>query len=111
MAMNEITEFELHAHSGEPRDTAFKFRTMIGIESELEIPKVEKVCSDIKKNDNTFDYEIKKTRIKKFKAVLTVYSETLEMANERGGWFIHKCRNCKVASYFWVRPIEKAGEE
>lgn len=109
--MNDIIGFELRFHSGEPKDTVFKFKTMIGIDSELEIPKAEKVCSDIKKNDNTFDYEIKKTRIKKFKAVLVIFSETLEMANERGGWFIHKCRNCKVASYFWVRPIEKADEE
>lgn len=109
--MNDIIGFELRFHSSEPRDTVFKFMTMIGIADELEIPKAEKVCSDIKKNDNTFGYKIRSTRIKGFKAIIEVYSETKEMANERGGWFIHKCRNCKVASYFWVRPIEAEGSE
>ncbi len=33
-------------------------------------------------------------------------THTEEEANRRGGWFIHKCKNAKVAGYFWVKNPE-----
>jgi hypothetical protein len=89
------------------------FKTFIGI-PKGQTANIKKVCEDIKKKDVTFNYSIIKTtseavdkdgiKLKdKFENLLVLSSTTLDEANKRGGWFIHKCSNAKLASYFWVK--------
>ena len=60
---------------------------------------VEKVCSDTKLKDATFIYDITP-------CYLTVYSDTEQIANHRGGWLIHKVKNCKLNKSFRVKEIK-----
>ncbi len=89
------------------------FKAFIGI-PKGETEKVRTVCEDIKKRDSTFAYDIMKTTLEskdkdgialkdKFENLLVLYSSTLDDANKRAGWFIHKCTNAKLANYFWVK--------
>lgn len=82
------------------------FKTIIGIPIG-QTSNVIKICEDILKKDRTFYYEITEPSVnvlkEKFESLLILYSPTKKMANKWGGWFIHKCRNAKVASYFWVK--------
>lgn len=83
------------------------FKTMIGIPDENEKYRAEIVCKDVANGDNTFKYKIVSPGTpdlrKKFSAIIIIYSSSLKIANERGGWFIHKVRDAKVADYFWVK--------
>ncbi len=85
------------------------FKTIIGVPSG-ETSNIIKICDDILKKDRTFYYEVSKPSVKelkeKFENLLILYSPTKKMANERGGWFIHKCQDAKVASYFWVKEVQ-----
>lgn len=89
-------------------------KTMIGIPDINEISKLSKVCKDIYSKDTTFRYKIvlpKTTELKaKFSMILIIYSQTLEMANKRGGWIIHKMKDAKVADYFWTKECKKIKE-
>ncbi len=86
------------------------FKTLIGV-ADGQTANVLKVCEDIKKRDSSFDYEIFKPTVpelrEKFESLLVLYSATKEMANKRGGWFIHKCRGAKLANYFWVKEFKR----
>jgi hypothetical protein len=81
-------------------------KTVIGI-LRGQTNNVIKICEDIMKNDRTFHYQVVEPSVKelkeKFESLLILYSPTMKMANERGGWFVHKCRDAKVASYFWIK--------
>lgn len=63
------------------------------------IKDVEKVCIDTKAKDPTFQYDITPS-------YLTVYSSTEKEANHRGGWLIHKVKNCKLNKSFRVKEIK-----
>jgi len=80
---------------------------MIGIPDKNEKYKAEIVCRDVANSDSTFKYKIVNPGTpdlrKKFSAIIIIYSSSLKIANERGGWFIHKVRDAKVADYFWVK--------
>ncbi len=82
------------------------FKTIIGIPAG-QTSNVIKICNDILKRDRAFYYELVEPSVKdlkeKFESLLILYSPTKKMANERGGWFIHKCRDAKLADYFWVK--------
>ncbi len=84
------------------------FKTIIGIPPG-QTENTLKVCSDIKKKDRSFNYELLEPKVaelkEKFENLLILYSDTEEMANKRGGWFKHKCRNAKLSPYFWVKEI------
>ncbi len=84
-----------------------RWKTMFGIIEESEINKLNKVCKDISLKDSTFSYAIKKPRtaglIAKFVGILIIYSDSEEMANKRGGWFLHVMKDAKVSSYFWTK--------
>lgn len=84
------------------------FKTIIGVPSG-ETSNIIKVCDDFLKKDRTCYFEIVEPSVKKlkekFESLLIVYSPTKEMANKRGGWFIHKCRDAKLAGYFWVKEV------
>jgi len=84
-----------------------RFKTMFGVIEESEINKLNKVCRDISLKDSTFSYVIKKPRapelIKKFVGILIIYSDSEEMANKRGGWFLHVMKDAKVSDYFWIK--------
>ncbi len=86
------------------------FKTIIGIPNG-ETSNIIKICEDIQKKDRAFYYEVVEPSVielkEKFESLLIVFSPTMKMANERGGWFIHKCRDAKVASYFWVKDEQK----
>ena len=78
------------------------FKTIIGV--------MEGQTDNIKKRDPTFEYSLMKPQVeslkRKFESLLIINSSTEEEANRRGGWFIHKCKNAKVAGYFWVKSPE-----
>ncbi len=82
------------------------FKTIIGIPNG-ETANILKVCADIKKRDSTFNYEVFEPHVtklrEKFENLLILYSATEAEANRRGGWFIHKCRDARLANYFWVK--------
>jgi hypothetical protein len=82
------------------------FKTIIGVPAG-ETSNIIKICKDIMKNDRTFYYEVTEPSVEalkqKFESLLILYSPSKKMANERGGWFIHKVRDAKLASYFWVK--------
>ncbi len=82
------------------------FKTIIGV-LQGETQKIIKICEDIRKKDSTFDFYIVIPTVKeikdKFESVLVICSSTKKRANQWGGWFIHKCHDAKVASYFWVK--------
>ncbi len=84
-----------------------RWKTMFGIIEESEINKLNKVCKDISLKDSTFSYVIKKPRapelIKKFAGILIIYSDSEDMANKRGGWFLHVMKEAKVSDYFWTK--------
>ena len=86
------------------------FKTMIGIPDKNEEYKVEIVCRDVAEKDDTFEFKIVSPGTpdlrKKFSAVLIIYSPDKKTANSRGGWFIHKVRDAKVADYFWVKSCK-----
>ncbi len=50
-----------------------------------------------------FEYSIMKLKVeslkRKFESLLIILSPTEKEANRRGSWFIHKCKNAKVADY------------
>ncbi len=68
---------------------------------------IKKICMTIKDKDPTFEYSIMKPQVEylkcKFESLMIINSSTEEEANKRGGWFIYKCKNAKVAGYFWVK--------
>ncbi len=84
------------------------FKTIIGIPNG-ETNNVLKVCNDIKKRDNSFQYEIYEPSVlklrEKFENLLILFFLTKDEANKWGGWFIHKCTNAKLANYFWVKEF------
>ncbi len=86
------------------------FKTIIGV-PRGETSKVVNICEDILKRDRTFYYQVVEPSVKelkeKFESLLILYSPTKEMANQRGGWFIHKLRDAQVASYFWVKEATR----
>lgn len=81
-------------------------KTVIGI-LWGETQKITRVCEDIKKRDNSFDYYIVKPTVKEIKAkfenVLVVLSDSEDEAKARGGWFIHRCKNARIPDYFWIK--------
>jgi hypothetical protein len=83
------------------------FKTMIGIIDESEIVKVKTVCNDIWLKDSTFKFKVvmpgSRELRKKFTSILILTSDTKEMADKRGGWFIHKMTDAKVSDYFWTK--------
>ncbi len=85
-----------------------KFRAIIGI-PKGETANVQKVCSDIKKRDPGFFYEIFEPKVpkikKKFENLLFLDSYSRADAMHRAGWFIHRCKNAKVSNYFWVKKV------
>ncbi len=84
------------------------FKTIIGIPNG-ETTNVIKICKDIEQRDPTFSYEIFEPAIpklrEKFENLLVLYFPTKDIANRWGGWFKHKCRNAKLADYFWVKEF------
>jgi len=83
------------------------FKTMIGIINSSDVANVKKVCNDIWLKDSTFKFKTvmpgsSELRIK-FASVLILTSDTKAMAEKRGGWFIHKMKDAKVADYFWTK--------
>jgi hypothetical protein len=85
-----------------------KFRAILGI-PRGETAKVKKVCSDIKKRDPSFFYEIFKPTVpdirEKFENLLFLYSSSKADVMHRAGWFLHKCKNARVSNYFWVKKV------
>lgn len=83
------------------------FKTIIGIPDSDETFKVEIVCRNVACGDDTFRFKIVKPGTpdlrKKFAKVLIIYSPDLKTANQRGGWFIHKVKDARVANYFWTK--------
>lgn len=104
-----IEDFELLAsYYRLPKDKDGKtYVTKIGIIEESEVENVRTVCENIHKKDETFVFEIKDTVMPKFVKILSIYSDSKEMANKRGGWFKHKMKDAKVADYFWVRELKE----
>ena len=86
------------------------YKTMIGIYNQSDRINVEKVCRDIANKDVTFKFKIVNpgtTELReKFNAVLIIRSLNEEIANKRGGWFIHKVKDARIANYFWVKPCK-----
>lgn len=87
-----------------------KYRAIIGI-PRGETTNVKKVCVDISKRDPSFVFEIFKPTVPKisgkFENLLFLYSDSQKDVMKRAGWFLHKCKNAKVSSYFWVRKVQK----
>ena len=83
------------------------FKTMIGIIDSGDVAEVKKVCSDIWIRDSTFRFKVvmpgSQELRDKFASILILKSDTQEMADKRGGWFIHKMKDAKVADYFWTK--------
>ena len=86
------------------------FNTMIGIIDKNEVAKVRKVCEDIWVKDSSFKFKIVMPGSielrAKFASILILKSETKDMANKRGGWFIHKMTNANISDYFWVKECQ-----
>ena len=85
------------------------FKTMIGVPAG-ETANVRRVCEDIKKRDDSFKYELYEPSVlklrEKFETLLILILPTQVEAKRWGGWFIHLCRNAKVAKYFWIKKSE-----
>ena len=86
------------------------FNTMIGIIDKSEVARVRKVCEDIWVKDSSFKFKIVMPGSielrAKFASILILKSETKDMANKRGGWFIHKMKDANISDYFWVKACK-----
>lgn len=90
------------------------YKTMIGIPNGGDLNPLRVVCKNIRLKDNTFKFRViiaKGELAEKFKGILIIYSITKEMAEKRGGWFIHKMKDAKVADYFWTKECKDCKED
>jgi hypothetical protein len=85
-----------------------KFRAILGI-PRGETANVKKVCSDIKKRDPSFVYEIFEPTVPKIRAkfenLLFLDSYNKADAMRWAGWFVHLCKKARVSNYFWVKKV------